>query len=307
MGGAGEGTHSAPAATRGRAPAGGRGLRPISAAELLAEELPPLVWVWEPFLPEGGLVVCAAFMKVGKSTLTCALAVAVAQGRPFLGYPTKQRGVLILALEEHARDVQRRLQAFGLRPEDPLWVQRDPVRLASQTLGELEEFVDARGIGLVIIDTLGRFWTVLDENDNAGIERALGPVLDLARRTGACVLLVHHERKGADEQGATGETIRGGSALLGLVDQALLLRRGAPSDERVLVTVGRYAETPRRLRLRFDGRELPAGRLRRPAPGGRAAAPVGGQGHPGVGGAGRRAPERGRARQAHGPVAQAGP
>jgi RecA-family ATPase len=192
-------------------------------------------------------------MKVGKSTLIGALAVAVAQGRPFLGYPTKQTGVLILALEEHPRDLQRRLQAFGLRPEDPLWVQCDPVRLSPETLRELEVFVGAHGIGLVIIDTLGRLWRVEDENDNAEIERALGPVLGLARRTGACVLLVHHERKGTDEQRQTGETIRGGSALLGLVDQALLLRRGEAPNERVLVTVGRYAETPRRLQLRLVG------------------------------------------------------
>ena len=79
------------------------------------------------------------------------------------------------------------------------------------------------------------------------------PLLDLARRTSACVLLIHHERKGAAEQAPTGETIRGGSALLGLVDQALLLRPGAAANERVLATVGRYSETPRRLRLRLVG------------------------------------------------------
>lgn len=206
-----------------------------------------MVWIWEPFLPEGGFVVLAAFMKVGKSTL------AVAQGRPFLGYPTKQRAVLILALEEHPRDVRRRLERFGLRPEDPLWVQCVPVRLSPERLRELEGLVRTHGIGLIIVDTLGRFWTVRDENDNAEIEQALGPLLDLARRTGACVLLVHHERKGAAEHGPTGETIRGGSALLGLVDQALLLRRGAAADERELATIGRYPETPRRLRVRLVG------------------------------------------------------
>lgn len=211
------------------------------------------MWVWEPFLPEGGLVVLAASPKVGKSTVAAALAVAVAQGRPFLGYPVKQRAVLLLALEEHRRDVRRRFERFGLRPDDPLWVQCDSFRLSPERLRELEEFVRTHGIGLIIIDTLGRLWTVQDENDNAEIERALGPLLDLARRTSACVLLIHHERKGAAEQAPTGETIRGGSALLGLVDQALLLRPGAAANERVLATVGRYSETPRRLRLRLVG------------------------------------------------------
>ncbi|MBI4589993.1 MAG: bifunctional DNA primase/polymerase, partial [Candidatus Rokubacteria bacterium] len=58
--------------------------RPLTAADLLAHESEPIIWVWEPYLPEGGLALLAAFMKVGKSTFVYALAVTVAQGQPFL-------------------------------------------------------------------------------------------------------------------------------------------------------------------------------------------------------------------------------
>jgi AAA domain-containing protein len=53
---------------------------PLGAAELLDASPEPLVWVWEPYLPEGALCLLAAYMKVGKSTMAYALAVSVAQG-----------------------------------------------------------------------------------------------------------------------------------------------------------------------------------------------------------------------------------
>ncbi|MBI4240238.1 MAG: AAA family ATPase, partial [Candidatus Rokubacteria bacterium] len=236
-------------------PRGGVGnesnFRPVSAAELLAREPEAVAWVWEPFLPEGGLALLAAFMKVGKSTFAYALAVAVAQGRPFLGYPTRQGGVLILAVEEHPRDVKLRLQRFGMRPEDPIYVHAAPLESTRVTLHTLREFVLERGVSLVLLDTLGRFWRVTDENANAEVVRQVSPLLDLARETGAAVLLIHHERKSGGEDG---RGIRGGSALFGLVDQALLLDRGQGGAEprRVLRTLGRYDETPRELILELD-------------------------------------------------------
>src|SRR5262245_32180576 len=95
---------------------------PVKASELLMQEPEPLTWLWDSYLPVGSLSLLAAYMKVGKSTFAYALAVAVAQGRPFLDYGTKQGPVLILAVEEHPRDVRRRLERFGLSKSDPLYV-----------------------------------------------------------------------------------------------------------------------------------------------------------------------------------------
>ncbi len=231
----------------------GTNLRLVSAAELLAEESEPLRWIWEPFLPEGTLALLAAFMKVGKSTFAYALAVAVAQGRDFLGYQTTSGGVAILAVEEHPRDVLRRLRRFGLRDTDALWVHRGELRNFPETIAKLETSIRAERIKLVIVDTVARFWNLNDENNNAEMERQVSPLLDLAHRTGAVVLLVHHERKTGGEGG---RGIRGGSALLGLVDQAFTLTRpaGPATPQRVLEAVGRYSETtPSRTTFKLDG------------------------------------------------------
>jgi len=228
-----------------RSPKGGErnasNFHPLTAAEILTSTPPELKWLWRSFLPIGTLAILAAYMKVGKSTLVYALALASARGREFLGHATERAGVLILAVEEHPRDVRRRLERFGMTPEDPIFVHCGRLDASTETVGEIREFIHEHEIGLVVLDTLARYWGVPDENDNALIERQISPFLDLAHETDCAVLLVHHTRKAP---GREGHEIRGASALFALVDLALILdrRQGGDSSHRVLSTIGRYQE-----------------------------------------------------------------
>src|SRR5262245_2967686 len=220
-----------------------RNFQPVTAEQLLAERPDPLIWTWDLYLPEGSLALVAAFMKIGKSTFTYALALAVARGEPFLNSATKQGGVLILAVEEHRRDAKLRLGEFGLLASDPIHLHVGPLDNTPATLAAVRTYIVQHGIVLVLLDTLSRFWGVEAENDNAAVDRAVAPLLQLARDTGVTVLLVHHERKAGGEEG---RSIRGGSALFGLVDQALILERrpGGNTSQRILRAIGRYSETP---------------------------------------------------------------
>lgn len=221
---------------------------------MLAEPEAPIPWRWDRYLADGTVTLLASFMKVGESTLAYPLAVAVAQDRPFLGYSTRQGGVLILAVEEHPRDVKRRLRRFGMRPEDPIHVHAGPLVYAPATFRDLRQFIEAQKIALVILDTLPTFWDVQDENDNAELIQQATPLLTLARETNVVMLLLHHEGKSGGEGG---RGIRGASALFGIVDQALLLdrRQGGTPTQRVLRATGRYDETPRELVIALAGDE----------------------------------------------------
>lgn len=227
---------------------------PMSAGEFLSRQPESIAWVWEPFLPEGALALLAAYMKTGKSTFAYALAVAVAQGRPFLGSQTKQGSVLMLAVEEHPRDMRRRFERFGLRHTDPISIHAGPLSSKGTTLHAMQDFIQEQRVALVVLDTLARFWTLDDENDNAKVMREVSPILDIARATNAAIVLVHHERKSGGEGG---RGIRGGSALFGLVDQALILEgtRGGQKNRRTLRTIGRYEETPPALVLELVDNE----------------------------------------------------
>ena len=153
--------------------------RPMNMVELLTEPEPSAVWILDSYLPEGTLAVLSAHPKAGKSTLAYRMTVSVAQGKPFIGKKTKRCGVLILAVEEHRRDVRNRLKWFGATEGDPIYVafSRPP------KVEALKAFVIENHIGLVVIDSLSRFWKIENENDNAQVMRELSPLLDIAHET----------------------------------------------------------------------------------------------------------------------------
>jgi predicted ATP-dependent serine protease len=227
--------------------------RPYTAAELLAKTPAKRRWVWDRYLPEGALALLTAYMRVGKTSFVYPLALAVARGEPFLDFATRKTGVLILAVEEHPHDVELRLGRLGLTRKDNVHVHEGKLENTPRVRNQLRRYIRHHGIGLVIVDTLSRFWSVASENDNAQVRDAISPLVDLAHRPGGpTVLLVHHQRKAGGQEG---RGIRGAGALLGLTDQALELDRlpGKPTNQRILRAWPRYSETPTELLIEMEG------------------------------------------------------
>jgi hypothetical protein len=214
--------------------------RPQTVAELLAHEDPETRWRWEAYAPEGGLILLAALPKAGKTTLAYHLVKAVASGLPFLGQPTQQAHVLILALEERRQDAANRLRKLGVT--ESVDIHCGPLKAAT-AIEAVAAFIREKGSGLIIIDTARRFWGVGDENDAALIGEAMAPILALARETGVTVLLLHHLRKSPGEEGSD---ISGSGDIFAHVDVALTLRRrgDGQANQRLLRAFSRYDETP---------------------------------------------------------------
>jgi hypothetical protein len=231
--------------------------RAVALSTFLVEPQDPIVWVVGNYIPEGALVVLASYPKVGKTTWIFALIVAVATGKTFMGFATCQGPVLLLSVEEHRREVKARLLRFGARPDAAIYVHAAPLDHDANVFSRIAAFIREHQIRLVVLDTLGSFWQISDENNNAEVERRLRPWRDLAHVTNCAVVLIHHERK---IKGSGGREIRGGSALLGGVDQALLLdhRRGGSRSQRVLRATGRYDDTPKELILELVGNDYAA-------------------------------------------------
>ena len=96
------------------------------------------------FIAKGTLNLLIAYMKTGKSTLVYRLIICIAQGLDFLERKTDRGAALTLAVEEHARDVERRLKRFGLREGDPVYVHVGTVQEQSETLKTIKNFVIER-------------------------------------------------------------------------------------------------------------------------------------------------------------------
>lgn len=225
---------------------------PKRVQDLLQEVPEPVEWVFEDYLPLGALILIAGKPKEGKTTLVYELLVNVAKGSPFLGRHTRKSHVLLLAVEEHQRDVRTRLYALGAAELDGLFVHTGSLSQSPALLAQLLSFVREHEVKLIVIDTLAAFWQIENENDASEMTKVVKPLLSLARESGACVLLIHHARK---SEGSYGDEIRGSGALFGLVDVALILKRHEVQTQRILAAQSRYADTPSELviELRENG------------------------------------------------------
>jgi hypothetical protein len=231
------------------------GFAPLLLSQLFDEPEPlEPEWILEDILARGSLTALVAKPKVGKTTIAYELAVRVSQGRPYLGRATQRGSVLIIGVEEHRREIKRRLRNLAADQPDAIYVHAGPLTDSPDTLHALRDFIGRNGIALVIIDTLNAFWSVSEENDAGAVTQAIKPVLELARETNAAVLLIHHARK---SEGNHGDDIRGSGALFSLLDVALILKRHDVETQRKLNIISRFPEAPPELilELRDHGHE----------------------------------------------------
>ena len=203
-------------------------------------------WLVDGIVPSGALTLVSAAPKVGKSTATRCLAVAIATGRPWLGRHTARGPVLYLCHEDKRAEVRRHFAAMGAPRDDSIHCFID--RLApSHATEQLGAWVAALKPCLVVIDPLFRFLCVDDVSDYARVSRAFDPLIDLARASGAALVLTHHQRKSG---GTDGNETLGSQAIFGSVDNTIFLYRDG--DRRHMRTQVRIGEDIARTAIRLD-------------------------------------------------------
>ena len=174
--------------------------------------------------------------KVGKSTLVRALSLAVAQGEPWLGRETTQGVVFYLALEEKRSEVKAHFRDMGATGEEPVRIIFGPA--PARAIAQLQEAAQKEKPALIIVDTLAKLVRAKDFNDYAEMSQVLEPLQQIARDSGAHLLLVHHARKGRITP--DGDAALGSTAITGAVDTTVFLRRTRHS--RSLWTMQRYGQ-----------------------------------------------------------------
>jgi AAA domain len=229
--------------------------KPISAAELLGTELPPVKWAVPDVLPEG-VTILGGKPKMGKSWLALGLGVSIAAGGKAIGkIPTEQGGALYLGLEDNKRRLQRRLKKIlaGRTAPQGLEVYWEWPQLDKGGVEALRAYLRRRpNTRLVVIDTLKKIRPRTGGNRSVyDLDyEALEPLLPLAAECGVAILVVHHLRK--LEAGDPLDMISGSTGLTGGVDGALILKRDRGKQDATLVIDGRDIEVPSELALRWD-------------------------------------------------------
>lgn len=204
----------------------------LTVGELLRQPEEERDWTAEGLLLAGGSSLLCSKPKVGKSTLARGLCVSVAQARPWLGRMAERGKVIYFALEEKPAEVRRHFKDLGATAADDILINFGPV--GPNACQELARLAQELKPALIVVDTLFRFFRVSDVNAYAEVTKALDPLLEISRASGAHVMAVHHLRK-------DGQDVLGSTAIFGTVDTALLLKK---SDDgiRSISTEQRYGD-----------------------------------------------------------------
>ena len=190
-----------------------------NATELL-EHNETTEFVVENMLPRNGVSLLVSPPKAGKSTIARALTMAVSRGKPFLGRQCEKGSAIYFSCEDPFPHVLDHYREMGLKKKDAIIVRPGPVPVNFVPLLRME--CESRKPDLVIIDTMARAMEIRDENSYSAMAPAMGEFVEVARDTGAHIMLLHHSRKAGGKGGA--ESL-GSQAIFGSVDTLLSINR----------------------------------------------------------------------------------
>lgn len=206
----------------------------ITARDLQCTDFKDLRFIVDGLLP-AGLNILASPPKYGKSWIVLALCLAVASGRPFLGYTTHRCGCLYLALEDSRVRLKNRLTKLlnGTNAPSDIHLCTTAHSLDNSLLTELEDFLSShQNIGLIVIDTLQRIRgnARIKEGAYATDYREMSALKSFADTHNISVLLIHHLRKMKDE-GDPFNMLSGTNGLMGSADTTIVLTKENRRDD----------------------------------------------------------------------------
>lgn len=189
----------------------------VTAADLHLEEVDQREPIIDPFLLTSSLNMLFAPRGVGKTFLSLAIAISIAEGSAFLSYTVERpRRTLYVDGEMPLSDLKSRVvlmapnppSNFEIIPSERLFREGVPINLHSgedqdrifSLLRDLEEL--GRRPDVIIFDNLSSLSGGVNENDNSELDNLLRFLMALRHR-GFAVLLVHHAGKGGDQRGAS--------------------------------------------------------------------------------------------------------
>jgi hypothetical protein len=139
-----------------------------------------------------------------KSFVAIQMALSVASGKDFFGYPVKDTGPVMFLIGEGLSGFKRRLRAWGIHNQIdintlPVFVSKRPAELTVKSSVEciitgieqalLEPKVTPK---VLVVDTLARNFGPADENNTGDMGRFVDGCTAIRQKYGTTILIVHH-------------------------------------------------------------------------------------------------------------------
>ena len=212
------------------------------------------------FLRLGETMNIIAPPKTGKSWLVTDLALSVAMGREWFGYPCNRGRVLIIDNELHKETTASRVpkviaaRGFKLDEVSP-WLSVENQRGRLKTIENISNHIEelkAEGYKLIIIDAFYRAMPRgVDENDNGAIADVYNMLDRYAEQIGCAFILIHHTSKGNQATKSVTDVGAGAGAQSRAADTHCIMRRHKEKDVVVLESVVRSFPSVKPICLRW--------------------------------------------------------
>ncbi len=204
-------------------------------------------WLVEGYLHEKNICIFGGEPSGYKSLTALHLALALAEGAPFLNkYPSKKSRVLYIDEENGHEELLKRLPllraGMGLEKsncQNLVFIPKIGFSIEDQTMrGDLYNVIKSRKIEVIIIDTLSRVRRGDDDKAQEVNKLYTTVFTPLTNQFGVAWVLIHHFRKkqkgGSGEHGIDSDDLRGSSELRNISDSILLFLRKKNADNFVL-------------------------------------------------------------------------
>jgi len=190
-------------------------------------------WLWPGRLPAGMLAVLDGPPGLGKSAMVTDLVARVTSGRPWPGSVGTQppRAVVLLGHEDSPEHTIRpRLDAAGADVNRVHMITEVAGRFPTlpNDVEEIERVLRGAGACLLIVDPVSAYIGTADLHRDNEVRAALSPLVAVAERTGAAVLMLRHLRK-TSGGGALNAGL--GSIAITALARATLMLLKDPDDE----------------------------------------------------------------------------
>ena len=195
-------------------------------------------WLWRRRIPKGKVTILDGDPGKGKSLILYDLAARITSGQDLPdGQPTEPAGVLIVSAEDGAADtIVPRFLAAGGDPKRARIIGSDEPFLIPDDLDKLERAIRQTRASFVVIDPVMSFLSDnINSNRDQDVRRALQPLVNIAKRTGAAIVICRHLNKSSG-----GQSIyrgQGSIGFIGIVRSGLMVGEHPERDE-VFVLAG---------------------------------------------------------------------
>lgn len=209
-----------------------------TAKSLQDKDLPPITFYVDSLIPQGLTLICS-LPKIGKSWMALDLCLSISRGMPFLGFKTLKSGCLYLALEDSEHRLKSRLNKVldgKIAPDNFIYATRcDDIE--NGLINEIKNIIKKEPyIKVIVIDTLQKIRSDYNgKNNYANDYKEVGTIKDFADENGLAIILIHHLKKGNDND-VFGK-VSGTNGITGTADTTIVLDKQNRYDKETILSI----------------------------------------------------------------------